>query len=94
MADRRLQLLELREREVPEFRNMKMIPPNAIEINADIFKVRFHRHEYESCLFLNLYKESLFRTAKSLPNRLDLMYPISRKYASAEKFTVFATLGS
>lgn len=41
-ADRRLQLLELREKEVPEFRNMKMIPPNAIEINADIFKVRVY----------------------------------------------------
>lgn len=38
-SDRRLQLLELREKEVLEFRNMKMIPPNANEISEDEFKV-------------------------------------------------------
>lgn len=38
-ADKRLRLLELREKEVPEFRNMKMISPNANEISTDVFKV-------------------------------------------------------
>ena len=37
--DRRLTLLELREKEVPEFRNMKMIPAHSHEIHPDVFKV-------------------------------------------------------
>lgn len=40
-SDNRLKLLELREREVTEFRNMKMIPSHAHEISGDVFKV-FH----------------------------------------------------
>jgi len=37
--DKRLQILELREKEVMEFRNMKMVPAFSHELSPDIFKV-------------------------------------------------------
>ena len=55
--DMRLQLLELRDREIHEFRNMKMIAPNSLEIHPDVFKVCLISIQFSrtGCMFFSLW---------------------------------------